>query len=320
MESHGCWLLDKAALAHCASGGAAHALATVIISQGGAVFGCAYMQGKNRHLRVTTVEGLAALAGSKYVWSDVEYTFREVRLCLKASPEKPVLFIGTPCQVDGLKKYLGPAAASPAFFTADLICHGTPPPAYIRDFIRQTEGAEPETLTCRDRNGVALHGTLKDGREFHHTGGFACSAYLEAYIRGLTYRERCYTCPYASPQRAGDITLGDFWRIARSHLPADAPETLSIVYVNTPQGQRLLETARPQLSCHPVPVDEAVAAKVNMNRPQPRPPERDLFLKELPVHGVVAAIRKALAARDAWHRRLRHWVGRLLRKIFRKST
>jgi len=320
LESHACWLQDEKALARCSSGGAAHALGAAVLAQGGIVFGCAYTEGECRHIRVATDAELALLAGSKYVWSDVGHAFRDIRQELADATERPVLFIGTPCQVDGLRKFLKTAATSPRLFTADLICHGTPPPNYIRDFLRQTEGDEPETLTCRDRNGVALHGTLKDGRAFHHTGGFACNAYLEAYIRGLTYRERCYTCPYAVPQRIGDLTLGDYWGIPRRHLPPDAPEPLSIVYVNTPQGKRLLQLAAPRLACHPVPVDEAVAHKTNMNRPQTRPPERDLFLKELPAHGVVAAIHKALAARDAWPRRLRHWIGRLLRKIFRKST
>ena len=44
------------------------------------------------------------MRGAKYVQSDLGETFREVKNALKS---RQVLFTGTPCQVDGLYRYLG---------------------------------------------------------------------------------------------------------------------------------------------------------------------------------------------------------------------
>ena len=321
LQSYGCWMPDIGDRAKCSSGGCGKALSLAVLDRGGTVFGCTFRDGKNHHVAVHTAAELEALSGSKYVWSDVEHTFREVRELLRQPGDAPVLFIGTPCQTDGLKHMLGELAESPRFFCADLICHGTPPPAYIREFLQKTEGGEPERLVCRDQNGVALHGRLKDGREFHHSGGFGSSAYLLAYIHGIPYRERCYSCRYAAPERAGDVTLGDYWGISRAPLSPNAPELVSIAYLNTPKGESLFEMAGSRLAHYPVPVGDAVGGKRNMQCPQTRPDARDVFLKALPDAGFTAAVQRALR----WERspaarlfHLRKALARRLRRLLRR--
>ena len=308
--AYACSLLDQTAVRHCSSGGAALALGQAVLERGGVVFGCAFQSGKCRHVRVDTLDGLEALSGSKYVWSDVEEIFVGVRDCLLASSANPVLFIGTPCQVAGLRRFLGELSSSERLYAVDLICHGTPSPKILEEFFRETEGAVPESLTCRDRQGVGMHGRLADGREFHYTGGFASHDYLLAYIHGLTYRECCYSCPYAQASRVGDLTLGDYWGIDRRHLPADAPELLNILLVNTSQGERLLEQARSKLACVPVPVSAELAGKTNLQHPQPRPPERERYLRNVTAVGVANALRGALR-----HARWRVWRSGLLHRV-----
>jgi hypothetical protein len=48
-------------------------------------------------------------------------------------------------------------------------------------------------------------------------------------------------CPYAATQRIGDITLGDFWGIHRSHPELDDDRGVSEVLINTSRGQRLFD-------------------------------------------------------------------------------
>lgn len=33
------------------------------------------------------------------------------------------------------------------------------------------------------------------------------------FLEGETYRDSCYECPYAKPERGADITIGDFWGV-----------------------------------------------------------------------------------------------------------
>ncbi|MBQ4481092.1 MAG: polysaccharide pyruvyl transferase family protein [Victivallales bacterium] len=322
LAGYACWLRDMSDAAECSSGGAARALGQSVLERGGKVFGCAFREGKCHHVHVDTLDGLRRLSGSKYVWSDVGGTFAEVRELLRANESGPVLFFGTPCQVSGLRNFLGELAQSERFYAVDLICHGVPSPYVLNEFIRETEGDLPESLSCRDRHGLALHGRLMNGREFHYTGGFGCNVYLQAYIHGLTYRERCYSCPYAQALRMGDLTLGDFWGIDRRFLPAEAGVLLNVMLVNTAQGRRLLETARGKLVCHTVPVSAVLDGKTNLRQPQSRPPERDVFLRKIPSVGVAGAFHIALRRQrfHLWRSGFLHGVKKLLTGIIRRRS
>ena len=89
----------------CASGGAATAIARHVLNTGGVVYGCSGMDIRHvRHVRISGMEELNLLKGSKYVQSDLGLTFKQIRGDLKVGKE--VLFVGTPCQVGGLKTYL----------------------------------------------------------------------------------------------------------------------------------------------------------------------------------------------------------------------
>lgn len=86
----------------CASGGAATAIARHVLNTGGVVYGCSGMDIRHvRHVRISRMEELDLLKGSKYVQSDLGLTFKQIRGDLKVGKE--VLFVGTPCQVGRIK-------------------------------------------------------------------------------------------------------------------------------------------------------------------------------------------------------------------------
>ena len=60
------------------------------------------------------------IQGSKYVQSNINTTYSEIKL----EEGRWVLFTGTPCQIAGLKSYLGKEYNK--LLTADIICHGVP--------------------------------------------------------------------------------------------------------------------------------------------------------------------------------------------------
>ena len=109
-----------------ASAGTFYALALAVLEGGGAVFGSAYVDEGDglrvRHVMAEDAEGLARLQGSKYVQSDARACLPEVGRQLAMGRE--VLFSGTPCQVAGLRGYLG--RDWPNLVTVDLVCHGVP--------------------------------------------------------------------------------------------------------------------------------------------------------------------------------------------------
>ena len=226
------------------SGGVFTLLAEYILESGGVVFGAAF--DGSQHLRHTACfrkEELWRLRGAKYVQSDLEGVFREVRRWLD---QRPVLFSGTPCQVDGLYRYLGGRPEN--LTTCDLVCHAVPSPGVWEDMARSLEARRQQPLQAvRFRNKVAgwkdSHFTAVYGDGTVDTAPLFRTEYGRAFGRALFLRPSCYRCPYASMTRVGDLTLGDFWGLRPDELP-DQQERISLLLVNTPHGSHIFDQLR----------------------------------------------------------------------------
>lgn len=121
------------------SGGAFTAIATWIIRQGGVVFGAGYRKGTFtvEHQAVENEEGLAIFRNSKYVQSNVGDTFRQALDFLKAG--RRVCFSGTPCQIEGLRRYLRNREYE-KLVCVDLVCRGIPSPRILTRYIEAQQG------------------------------------------------------------------------------------------------------------------------------------------------------------------------------------
>ena len=258
------------------SGGAFSALADYVLEGGGVVFGAA-LDGR-QHLRHTACfrkEDLWRLRGTKYVQSDLEGVFREVRRCLEG---RQVLFSGTPCQVDGLYRYLG--GRPEGLTTCDLVCQGVPSPGVWEDMARHIErkrGRELQTVRFRskvegwkDSHFTAVYddGTV-DTRPLFET------EYGRAFGRALFLRPCCYRCPYACMDRPGDFTLGDLWGLRPDEFPEQQQRGISLLLVNTPHGSHVFDQL--PLSRQPFPVERAIAGNPRLASPIAQPADRAAF-------------------------------------------
>ena len=119
------WNEDEAQRRLSTSGGAFAAIAGFVLESGGVVFG-ADMDGDMRvvHTAIQNKEDLPRLMGTKLVQSDMGECFQQVRYYLDRGTF--VFFTGTPCQVDGLYRYLGESPE--LLLTADTLCSGVPSP------------------------------------------------------------------------------------------------------------------------------------------------------------------------------------------------
>ena len=68
--------------------------------------------------------------------SELGSTFLEIKKDL--SQNTLILFSGTPCQVAGLKSFLGNKQYD-NLITVDLICHGVSSPIFWKSFVHQLE-------------------------------------------------------------------------------------------------------------------------------------------------------------------------------------
>ena len=252
------WNRDDQIRKDSTSGGVFTALAEYVLEDGGVVFGAA-MDGKQhlRHVACFRKEDLWRLRGAKYVQSDLGDTFREIKLLLKI---RPVLFSGTPCQVDGLYRYLGCRPEN--LTTCDLVCHGVPSPGVWEDMARSIEQRKRKGLQAvRFRNKVTgwkdSHFTMVFDDGTVDSAPLFATEYGRAFGRALFLRPSCYHCVYTNLNRPGDFTLGDFWGLKDDELPEQQKKGVSLLLVNTAHGSHIFDKL--PLSRQAFPVERAVA-------------------------------------------------------------
>lgn len=289
-----------------ASGGLFAAFAQAVLEKRGAVYGCAmeYENGQlwPRHICVTEMKELIKLKGSKYVQSDMGSTYPDVRRRLEAG--QTVLFSGTPCQVAGLRGYLGKEYDN--LFAIDIICHGVPSGKLFRDYIafeEQKQKAKICSFRFRDKSqGWKLHGamTLDTGKTVYFEPEE--SSYYQMFLNSYTYRENCYQCPYASDHRPGDITIGDYWCVELVHPELlkenggalDHETGVSCLIVNSLKGRRMLNAFGAGIVKWESAYENASKYNRQLTAPSQRKPERET---------VLSLSRESYAQADKWYRR-----------------
>ena len=115
--------------------------------------------------------------------------------------------------------------------------------------------------------------------------------YGKHFMDGDCYRESCYQCAYANTSRVGDLTVGDFWGIAKSHPNFNSSKGVSSVFVNTEKGQKLFEMMRVLAEVEEATLEEGVVKQHNMLQPSNRPVTRDTFYKGIDKPGFIEHIK-----------------------------
>ena len=273
-----------------ASGGVFGAVARELISSGGIAYGAAYEREGNtlrvRHRRAANVGELLPLLNSKYVQSDAGVCFADVKADLRE--DRQVLFCGTPCQVAGLRGFLGRDYQN--LTTVDLVCHGVPSgrmfAGCVEDYGKQLGSPVVDFRFRCKREGweysLLLLLLLEDGREV--TIPAAKSPYYDMFLNLKTLRDSCYRCPYAGRFRAGDLTIGDFWGVEanRPDVLKDADKFnqmkgVSCLLVNNDRGRKFVEASN-ALDLYPVEFNDIAKGNDQLRQPSVLPEDRQLYI------------------------------------------
>ncbi len=279
-EARGLVHRDREVHRRSSSGGVFTALAEQVLSQGGCVYGAAFSPDFRRvaHVRIERAEELPRLRGSKYLQSEIGGCYAAAKADLLAG--RPVLFTGTPCQIAGLKGFLGKPFEG--LVCVDLFCHGTPSPLLWERYLRHVEdglGGKAASVDFRHKESGAQ--SPVPAGEARYYRGRKQDPYLKMFLTDLCLRESCYRCSVKEGGFVSDLSLGDFWGVERVAPELDDPLGVSLVLVHTEKGRALLDAVLPVLDGAPVDFDAAIAGNAAMNRSVARPPERDVFFDDL---------------------------------------
>ncbi len=219
---------------------------------------------KLQHIVSNNVEDIFRMQGSKYIQSEMTNCISVIKSLLSAN--KYVLFCGTPCQVAGLRAAVG---ESKFLYTMDLICHGTPSARKFREYMYKFYGRlDYSQFMFRVRSKHALtnfaYARYQDPKknDKKHTPMLMSNQdpFYKAFLDGHNYRNSCYSCQYASPDRVGDITIGDCSNASAYTTLMGKP--VSTVLINTDQGDKLWKQVS-QFFCY---CDAELEKEIKMNR------------------------------------------------------
>lgn len=248
------------------SGGAFTLFSEWIIKHGGIVFGAMFNEKWDVvHGFSDTIEGLEKLRMSKYVQSDIRTTFKEAEQFLKDGQK--VMFVGTPCQIHGLKLYLRKEYDN--LLTVDFVCHGVPSPSVWKEYLKAEVAhmCEKKSVPLKSKSSLSEQNvhitdiqfrnkkfgwekfsfslilTLPSWHGKQNSVSLSKDLHKDEYLRGFIHdiylRPSCYTCRNKCFKSGSDITLADFWGIKNTYPHLYDSNGVSCVTINTDHGKNI---------------------------------------------------------------------------------
>ena len=259
-------------------------LANEVLEKKGIVYGVAMNASctEAEYIGVTEKQDLEKLLGSKYLQAKIKNIFKNVRENLVLN--KLVLFTGTGCQINGLKKFLQKDYKN--LICVDIICHGVPSPALWKEYVGYMENKmqgkmEKVNFRCKDQGweniGMKEYGSSKEVYISKSK-----DPYMQMFLSDFCLRPSCYECK-AKTLRLSDLTIGDFWGIDTIAPEMNDSKGTSLVIVRTNQGEKIFNRLISKSSVKVMEVEYDDATKENPAefRSVYRPKERETFFIDM---------------------------------------
>lgn len=264
-KAYGAYTNDTELRHNSSSGGIFSVIAQEVLSKGGIVVGATMAPDcySVRHICIETVDDLASLRGSKYMQSDMGSTLLQVKAALEN--KRYVLFSGTPCQVAGLKAFLGKEYSN--LLCIDIICHGVPSPKVWKKYCKEIEshsGGKITNVNFRHKRygwkqfGIVHHRSGKHNRSviFHSKQQ---DEFMRLFLKNYTLRPSCYECSHKGINGNSDITIGDFWGVEQICPELYDGKGTSLAIIHTKKGEDIFQNIRHNLTIRETDLDMAIS-------------------------------------------------------------
>ena len=281
--AYACMNKDDQIRQQSSAGGVFTVLAESVLAKQGVVFGAGFnKEFKVVHSWTDSIYGLNNFRGSKYVQSCIGDTYQQTRDFLKQG--RLVLFSGTPCQIAGLKSYLGKDYE--ALICLDIICHGVPSPSVFDKYraeLEHTYASKTRKIAFRrkdygwKRYSVAL--SFDNATEYRQP--YTMDLFMKGFLQNIYLRPSCYQCSFKTINRQSDMTLADFWGIQNVLPTFDDDRGTSLILVNSRKGATLFSYVADKVASEKVDIDQALVDNPSALKSVAYNPQRALFFKEM---------------------------------------
>lgn len=270
------------------SGGIFSALVQTWCEQGNFVIFGAFVDKLNvYHGFVTNIDDVGIFRKSKYSQSHMRTSYQDAKRFLKDG--KRVIFSGTPCEIAGLRNVIGKQQfESENLLTIEVVCEGFPSPIFLRKYIKKLElkySDEVVALDYRYKNKdkwdfECMKIDFRRGKTIIRDRWF--SPFWIFWARRLMSRPSCEKCPFRTPERIADITLGDLWGV-QIYCPElyDNNKGATLTVCNSEKGKLWFNRTRRLLNGHDLNFNDALKFQRPMRVIVPASPDRDRFMRDL---------------------------------------
>ena len=266
------------------SGGAFSLLANYILKKGGVVCGAAMTSDCKsvEHIIIDKQDDLYKLRGSKYVQSNIGSVYKDLLPIIKSGQE--VLFSGTPCQIDGLRKFLGKDYDN--LLLVEVICHGVPSPEILKNYVNWQErksGAQIVKIDFRHkkRSWTIFGNRLENSQRKVLYSTLREDPYLLMFLRNYCLRPSCYNCHFKNFKPRADFSLGDFWGVKNVHPDFFDDKGISLVLSHNKTAKNVFEKLKGEMEYKESDCMAALKYNICMLESVKRPKERDTFFEDM---------------------------------------
>lgn len=267
---------DQNIVKRSSSAGIFYLLAEKTIQKNGIVFGARFNETWDViHSWADSIENVKPFLTSKYVQSQIGDSYKQAERFLKEGRE--VLFSGTPCQVSGLRHFLGKQYDN--LLCVDVVCHGAPSPGVWREYLKylispqrrkntvssplyshlsECDAHRIKGISFRDKRlgwkkfSFVLLSSRGDSRSEENSVSSSYkqivnqkhyyNLYMKMFLKNLTLRRSCFACPARKGKSGSDILLGDYWGIKRYYPDFFDENGVSMALAYSDKGKFLLDS------------------------------------------------------------------------------
>lgn len=276
---------DEAIRIDSTSGGIHSMLALAMYEKNAYIGGAIYNKDHTvRHIVSPDRQLLPAIRSSKYLQSSMEGVYKEVRELLKAGEK--VFFCGTPCQVQGLYKFLRKEYDN--LTTCDFICRGVNSPKVFlsyMDMLEKQYGSKATEIKFKNKkwgwHNFSLRVNFENGKEYCKDRWH--DLFFIGYLQSGNFaRPSCYQCTFKGFPQKADITLADFWGIEKIDPSMDQDRGTSLVMINSDKGKELFDAIKDKINWRQFTMRDAAAGNPALNSSlTSTSPDRDAFFDAL---------------------------------------
>lgn len=274
---------DARTLAESTSGGFFTALSTWVLENGGVVFGAAYDENLVIHHRyIENVDDLKFFRNSKYAQSVIGNSFRQVKDFLNDG--RWVCFSGTPCQQEGLHRFL--RREYEKLVTVDVVCHACPSPLFFKKYLAYYETKSNQKITdvkFRDKAYGYKYSvmSLSSNDNKFYKEGIDTDVMLRAFFNNLTPRPSCFACPSKKRYHVTDFTMWDCFDVEKFSSKLDNDKGVTRILLHTPKAFEIWNNIKCLGNSLEISADSAVVGVRELVHSVPENPKRNEFFADL---------------------------------------